>query len=505
MMVNVYHRVINPITFKRSAWVYGDMGRSISLITFLNNGFLAPYAPTRVIARGEHKRNGMRINDVPVRGFDSMEDIDAMMSQGKPNMIIFPDFASVKRESDELVEYCLKNNIEMMVAPDYEKMTDPAHARKRIREIRIEDLLGRNVITLPMESVKNQLEGKVVMVTGAAGSIGSEIARQLSKMNLKELILFDNAESPLHNIRLELESSGSNVKFHPVIGDIRASKRLKYIFEKYHPQYIFHAAAYKHVPLMEENPCESIGVNVKGTRQLALYAIEYGVEKFVMVSTDKAVNPTNVMGATKRVAEMMVQTLDAEIKKSGKESTKFITTRFGNVLGSNGSVIPLFRKQIEEGGPVTVTHPDIIRYFMTIPEACSLVLEAGTMGKGGEIFAFDMGQPMKIDTLARRMIKLAGFVPDVDIPIVYSGLRPGEKLYEEVLNEEETTMPTPNPKIRIAQVRECDPQEVTRCVDAMIDAAKRIEVMESVKAIKELVPEYLSKNSPYEVLDKKQK
>lgn len=501
-MVNIYHRVIRPHAKTKLTWVYGDTARSANLVNYLATGMLPPYMPTLVITRSNTA--GLRLSGVSIAKIDDEASIEKLIANhGKPNVVLFTDSVAIQEEKEQLIKYCIDNEIELMVAPEYESFSDPNKAGRRIREIRIEDLLSRPVINVPMDEVSEALDGKVVLVTGAAGSIGSEMVRQLCKMNIKQLVMFDNAETPLHNIRLEIEKAYPEMDVLPIIGDVRSERRLRYLFERTHPHYVFHAAAYKHVPLMEENPCEAVLVNVKGTSLLAQMAIEYGVEKFVMVSTDKAVNPTNVMGSTKRVAEIIVQNMDIEIKKGNIQGkTKFITTRFGNVLGSNGSVIPLFHSQIAKGGPVTVTDPNIIRYFMTIPEACTLVLEAGVMGDGGEIFAFHMGEPMKIDDLARKMIKLSGFKPGVDIEIVYTGLRPGEKLYEEVLDDKETTLPTAHPKIQVAKFREIDKDLIRTQVETMVDRAHDIDLMGAVAAIKGLVPEYKSKNSPYEVLDK---
>ena len=373
----------------------------------------------------------------------------------------------------------------------------------RPREIKVEDLLGRNEIKISMEKIIENFKDKVVMVTGAAGSIGSELCRQLAGFGIKRLILFDNAETPMHNLRLELEDNYPNLDFVPVIGDVRQIPRLDFAFRTYKPQVVFHAAAYKHVPLMEENPCEAVLVNVIGSRQVADKCIEYDVEKMVMISTDKAVNPTNIMGCTKRLAEIYVQSLGLALQNgSVKGKTTFVTTRFGNVLGSNGSVIPRFREQIAAGGPVTVTHPDINRFFMTIPEACRLVMEAATMATGNEIFVFDMGKPVKIDTLARRMIHLAGFVPDEDIKIEYTGLRPGEKLYEEVLSNEENTKPSFHERIRIAQVREYDYEEAKDVVNRLETLSRDVEIPDMVRLMKRTVPEYKSDHSRFEIYDK---
>ena len=361
----------------------------------------------------------------------------------------------------------------------------------------------REEIKISMEAIVENFRGKTVMVTGAAGSIGSELCRQLATFGVKELVLFDNAETPMHNLRLEFDENFPEVEYVPIIGDVRLPARLDYAFRKYRPHVVFHAAAYKHVPLMEENPCEAVLVNVAGSRNVADKCLEYDVEKMVMVSTDKAVNPTNIMGCTKRLAEIYVQSMGLAMEQGKKEGrTKFVTTRFGNVLGSNGSVIPRFREQIAKGGPVTVTHPEITRFFMTIPEACRLVMEAATMSTGNQIFVFDMGESVKIDDLARRMIRLAGFTPDKDIMVEYSGLRPGEKLYEEVLSNHENTLPTDHQRIRIAKVREYDYTDAQATADQLEQFSREVEITEMVKLMKATVPEFISKNSKFEELDK---
>lgn len=371
----------------------------------------------------------------------------------------------------------------------------------RIESIKVEDLLERPVIEMDTENVGTILEGQTVMVTGAAGSIGSEIVRQVTAFKPQTIVLFEMAESPLHDLTVDLRKEFPNQQFVPVIADVRNVDMVEEVFEEYHPHVVFHAAAYKHVPLMEDFPAQAILANVQGSKNVADMAIKFNAKRFVMVSTDKAVNPTNVMGASKRIAEIYVQSLFLKAAKENANCTKFITTRFGNVLGSNGSVVPYFKKQIAAGGPVTVTHPDIIRYFMTIPEASCLVLEAATLGDGGEIFCFDMGQPVKIADLAKNMIRLAGFEPGKDIEITYTGLRPGEKLYEELLNQKETTIPTKHKKILVAKVREYDYQEVAEQIEALIQLAKTGKVFPTVKLMKQIVPEFKSKNSVYEELD----
>lgn len=382
---------------------------------------------------------------------------------------------------------------------EWDGKSDLSHTQ--LKEVEIEDLLPREKIEINLDSVKELLTDKVILITGAAGSIGSEIVRQVAQFTPRRLILIDQAETPLHDIRLMMAKQWPDIEAQTIVGDICMKERMEEIFEESRPDYVFHAAAYKHVPMMENNPGESIRNNVDGTRIIADLSVKYGVKKFVMVSTDKAVNPTNVMGCSKRICEIYVQSLDKAIKDGKvKGNTQFVTTRFGNVLGSNGSVIPLFKEQIKHGGPVTVTHKDIVRYFMLIPEACKLVLEAGTMGNGGEIFVFDMGNPVKIIDLAKRMIQLSG-AKDVEIQI--TGLRDGEKLYEEVLNEKENTQPTFHPKIKIAKVREYDYEDACRQVNDMVKASVTENDMEIVRRMKDMVPEFKSQHSVYEVLDKK--
>lgn len=365
----------------------------------------------------------------------------------------------------------------------------------------MEDLLGRKEIAVSLAEIKEFFSGKVVMITGAAGSIGSELVRQLATFGVKQLVLYDNAETPMHNLRLELEER-KDLAFVPVIGSIRHPERLDYAFRNWKPQVVFHAAAYKHVPLMEENPCEAVLTNVYGTRNVADKCIEYDVEKMIMISTDKAINPTNIMGCTKRIAEIYVQSLGLAVENGlHKGKTKFVTTRFGNVLGSNGSVLPRFYEQIMKGGPVTVTHPDINRFFMTIPEACRLVMEAATMSPGNQICVFDMGEPVKIDHLARTMISLMGYVPDKDIKIIYTGLRPGEKLYEEALSNEENSLPAFHERIRLAKVREYNYQDALDFVSELEVLARKVEIWDMVRLMKQVVPEFKSKNSIYEELD----
>lgn len=447
-------------------------------------------------------RVSLRVGKYSVYSIKEQVDFNHLVNQKNIKAILFTDYRLVKEESERLVRYCEKKKVRMLMLPSVDELKKGKINYRNLPEVNIEDLLGREEICINMSEIVASLKGKVVMVTGAAGSIGSELCRQLCTFDLKQLVLFDSAETPMHNIRLELEDKFPQVEFIPVMGDVRMIDRVEAVFQRFHPQYVFHAAAYKHVPLMEENPCEAVHTNVYGTRNVADMAVKYDVEKFIMISTDKAVNPTNVMGASKRLAEIYVQSLSIAIgngRHSGK--TRFITTRFGNVLGSNGSVIPRFREQLAKGGPLTVTHPEIIRYFMTIPEACRLVLEAAFMGKGNEIFVFDMGTPVKIADLARRMIELAGLVPDEDIEIQYTGLRPGEKLYEELLATKENTIPTDNTKIFRAQVREYDYVDICTVMNPLITLAMKVDKMGTVRMMKGIVPEFKSKNSEYEVLD----
>jgi len=398
-----------------------------------------------------------------------------------------------------LLENFVDHNISLLTTSPVNEWNGTLTGKEQLKDIQIEDLLPRNPININLMEIAAHIEGKRVMVTGAAGSIGSEIVRQVASFNPFNIILIDQAETPLHDMRLELQKKWIDINTNIIVADVGNASRMERIFAKTRPQYIFHAAAYKHVPMMEDNVSESIQTNVLGTKILADLAVKYGAQKFVMISTDKAVNPSNVMGCSKRISEIYVQSLSRHLEKNGQKTTQFITTRFGNVLGSNGSVIPLFREQIKNGGPLTVTHPEIIRYFMTIPEACQLVLEAGSMGKGGEIYLFDMGKPVKILDLAKRMIRLSG---SQNIKIEFTGLRHGEKLYEELLNASENTIKTHHEKIMIARVREYEYEKVKDQIEGLIEISYQYDDMRTVKKMKEIVPEFQSINSPYEAIDR---
>ncbi len=433
---------------------------------------------------------------------------EQLIIQGKVDELIISTHNIPIEKKASIVDTCLERNIKVLTMPPIHRLINGEVTPNQIQKMRIEDLLEREPIKINNQSIRQQLSGKRILVTGAAGSIGSEIARQLGKYSPQMIILNDQAETPLHELHLELGDLQKNQVYHAFIGDIRDQERMDALFRTFKPHYVYHAAAYKHVPMMENHPVEAVRTNIMGTRLIARLSVAYGVEKFVMISTDKAVNPTNVMGASKRIAEIYVQTYfnhlvqkNALLNGSAQNYTRFITTRFGNVLGSNGSVIPRFKNQIERGGPVTVTHPEITRYFMTIPEACQLVLEAGSMGKGGEIYVFDMGKSVKIVELANKMIKLSGLVPNKDINIEYTGLRPGEKLYEELLNDLENTLPTHHQKIMIAKVRDYDFEMVEKQVELLIKTTKNQNEREIVLKMKKLVPEFKSNNSVYEELD----
>jgi FlaA1/EpsC-like NDP-sugar epimerase len=442
-----------------------------------------------------------RMLDLPI--LILRKKLPALMRSVAAEGVIIADKSLSKDEQLIIVDQCLEFNYRVYTVPLISDWENQKEISQKVKNIQIEDLLERKPIVLDSKSISKQLKDKTILITGAAGSIGSEIVRQVLNFNPKNVIVLDHAETPLHNLCLETQTMNFSTKIVAVIADVRSKKALEKIFKNYNPHVVFHAAAYKHVPLMEENPSQAIQTNIKGTKNLADLACKYQVKKFVMVSTDKAVNPSNVMGASKRIAEKYVQSLFLKNQRENVQGgTKFITTRFGNVLGSNGSVVPLFTKQIAEGGPVTITHQDIIRYFMTIPEACQLVLEAGAMGNGGEIYIFDMGKPVRIIDLARKMIKLAGFIPDKEIKIKIVGLRPGEKLYEELLNDTSKTLPTHHNKIMIAQEIQDEYENLHNEVDELIGIADFYENDDIVSKMKKIVPEFKSMNSTFEVLDK---
>lgn len=444
-----------------------------------------------------------RIQQKPVYG---LNDLDRLIEKGELDKLLIISDALQTKKQKKAIEKCIELGIKVVTVPPADQWMSGQLSMNQIKDLKIEDLLQRPAIVIENKEVKKDIANKRVLITGAAGSIGAEIVRQVIGFGPSMVVLCDQAESPLHELQLEVEEQFPDTRIEIFIGDIRNFNRMYTLFKEFSPEIVYHAAAYKHVPMMEANPSEAILTNVQGTKHLADLSLTFEVEKFVMISTDKAVNPTNIMGASKRIAEIYIQSLNSIEKEEGLKKrlapkTRYITTRFGNVLGSNGSVIPRFRGQIEKGGPVTVTHPEITRYFMTIPEAVQLVLEAGTMGKGGEIFVFDMGQPVKIADLAKKMIKLAGFIPGQDIEIVYSGLRPGEKLYEELLSEEEQTIPTHHKKIHIARVRQYPYKEVQTDLNELFQLNANSDELRVVGKMKELVPEFRSKNSRFEKLD----
>ena len=503
LLTNIYSALslsAAPDYYVKNTLIYGTDDDAVYTLNFLEKTLHSSYRCAGFITHDTHDKSKL-LCGYKIYHIDNKRDFARLVTSRMISAIVFPSNVAARNEQDNLVKLCSERRIQILVRPSLATF-DESIFRNKIREIKIEDLLGRDEIKISILEIREFLTDKVVVVTGGAGSIGGELCRQLVNMPIRKLILVDFAETPMHNMQLELRSQAPRVEKKFVIADVRNKDRIDALFDKYRPNVVFHAAAYKHVPLMESNPVEAVQANVFGTKNVVDASIRYNVEKFVMISTDKAVNPTNVMGASKRIAEIYVQTVGNEIasgRMPGK--TKFVTTRFGNVLGSNGSVIPLFKEQIAKGGPVTVTDPRIIRYFMTISEACSLVLEAATMGEGNDIFVFDMGEPVKIDDLAKKMISLAGLQLGKDIEIKYVGLRPGEKLYEELLKDEENTLPTVHKKIFRAKVREYDMAEVDRELENLRVAALGMKKDDTVLAMKSIVSEYKSANSRYERLD----
>jgi len=487
----IYFESKNPERSKINVLIYGAGEAGIITKRTLDRDAAIKYKVVGFIDDDEKKR-GRSLEGAFVYPFS---EIDKLAKENGVESVIISIQNLSPAKKNEIADWCLNNNVRLLNVPPPTKWINGELSFNQLRGVAIEDLLEREPIKLDNDIINAQLNNQVILITGAAGSIGSELSRQCVKYNPSKIILLDQSESPLHDVELEFGDKFKKEQFEVVIGDVRNADRMRNVFKTFKPNIVFHAAAYKHVPMMENNPSESILNNILGTKNTADLSVEFGVQKFVFVSTDKAVNPTNVMGASKRIAEIYIQSLGK------KSSTKFITTRFGNVLGSNGSVIPRFKKQIEIGGPVTITHPDITRYFMTIPEACQLVLEAGSMGKGGEIFVFDMGKSVKIVDLARKMIKLSGLEEGRDIKIVFTGLRPGEKLYEELLADAENTMPTHHSQILIGKVREYEYNDVSKVIGELIKLFDTQNNTKIVQCMKELVPEFKSNNSVFERLD----
>ncbi|MCF6129907.1 polysaccharide biosynthesis protein [Flavobacterium sp. AS60] len=482
------------------AVIYGADANAISVANALKTEKPSRFKVVAFVDKFKQDKTSKSILDLPI--INQNRSIHVILRSVNAESLIIAEKSLTKEETIAIVEECLEYNFKVFTVPLITDWEDQKQISNQLQHFAIEDLLERKPIVLDNNKISAQIKGKTVMITGGAGSIGSEIVRQVINFSPYKIIILDQAESPLHSLQLEVSELSNDVRIRTVLADVKDYHALESVFEKYKPDFVYHAAAYKHVPLMEENPSQAIYTNVIGTKNLADLSSKYLIEKFVLISTDKAVNPSSVMGASKRIAEKYVQSLNYHLINSKKKiTTKFITTRFGNVLGSNGSIVPLFTKQIQEGGPITITHPEIIRYFMTIPEACQLVLEAGAMGNGGEIYIFDMGEPVKIIDLAKKMIRLAGFIPDKDISIKIIGLRPGEKLYEELLNDTSKTLPTHNTKIMIGQDTIDDFEDVKIAVAELIETAQKRSSQEIVTLMKKIVPEFKSMNSQFQVLD----
>lgn len=499
----LYNRVCGNTVTRKSVIILGSAINSFAFASALKNEVNGRFEPVAMLSLSD-KEIGSIVNGIPILKYNP-DSIKSVFEDYKCDTLLFLA-TQIELMRNELADIFLNNHIKLLMLNQVEEFdindTTSPNLSVHVQDIKIEDLLGRKQIDNENPFIEQRLSGQTIMITGAAGSIGSELVRQVAHLNAKEIVLVDQAETPMHDIQLELVETYPQISCHLFIGDITNRTRMEQAFEKYNPKYVFHAAAYKHVPMMEHNPSEAVMTNVFGTKNIADLSVRYNVEKFVMVSTDKAVNPTNIMGASKRIAEIYVQSLFLHNRETLSGTTQFITTRFGNVLGSNGSVIPRFRKQIEEGGPITVTHRDIIRYFMTIPEACSLVLEASCMGNGGEIYIFDMGKPVKIYDLACRMITLAGLKPNEDIKIIETGLRPGEKLFEELLNDKELTIATHHKKIKIAKVRTYEYEDLMMHLDNLHSLASIGKNREMVAEMKHIVPEFKSQNSQWMEIDK---
>jgi FlaA1/EpsC-like NDP-sugar epimerase len=487
----IYFESRNPEKQRSSILIYGAGESGLITKRILDRDVAVKYKVIGFID-DDHKKKGRSLEGTFIFPTDKL---DELVKENEIDSLIISILNISPTRKKEIIERCINLNIKVLTVPPVSKWINGELSFNQLKSVNIESLLEREPIKLDIELIKNQIENKRILITGAAGSIGSELARQILPFQPNRLFLLDQAESPLHELELELADKFTDKNFETVIADIRNLERMENVFRSFNPELVFHAAAYKHVPLMENNPSESVLTNIFGTKNIADLSVNYNIEKFVLVSTDKAVNPTNVMGASKRIAEMYIQSLGKKVK------TKFVTTRFGNVLGSNGSVIPRFKKQLENGGPITITHPDITRYFMTIPEACQLVLEAGSIGKGGEIFVFDMGKSVKIIDLARKMIKLSGLQENKDIKIIFTGLRPGEKLFEELLADSENTLPTHHPQILIGKVKEYDFNEVSEKINKLIELFDKQNNEQIVSFMKTILPEFKSNNSEFEKLD----